>query len=75
MVQPIPALLSHLLIAYAATGGAVGALFLVVGIERVEPRARGAYAFRPLLMPGLILLWPFVLVRWRAIERANRERI
>ena len=24
----------------------------------------GAYAFRPLLLPGLALLWPLVLWRW-----------
>ena len=34
-------------------------------IEAIDPVARGAYAFRPLLLPGLALLWPLVLRRWR----------
>jgi hypothetical protein len=31
----------------------------------VSPASTGAYAFRPLLLPGLALLWPLVLWRWR----------
>ncbi|MGF1501632.1 MAG: hypothetical protein ACFBSD_07420 [Paracoccaceae bacterium] len=53
---------------YAYAGLAVAAAFLAVGIDRVEPNARGAYAFRPLLIPGLVLLWPLVLWRWWALE-------
>lgn len=37
---------------YVWTGLAVGAAFLLFGIERVDPSARGAYAFRPLPLPG-----------------------
>jgi hypothetical protein len=51
--------------AYAAAGIAVGLAFLVRGLDRIDPVARGAYAFRPLLLPGLALLWPLVLRRWR----------
>ena len=51
---------------YVWIGLLVGVLFLVVGIERVDPAARGAYAFRPLLLPGATLLWPWVLRRWAA---------
>jgi hypothetical protein len=50
---------------YLVTGLCVGAAFLVFGLDRIDPSARGAYAFRPLLLPGLALLWPFVLMRWR----------
>lgn len=57
---------------YLAAGFAVAAVFLAFGIERVEPGARGSYAFRPLLVPGLCVLWPLVLWRWRVLER---ERI
>ena len=38
--------------AYAALGMAVAVAFLLLGLERVDPAARGAYAFRPLLLPG-----------------------
>jgi hypothetical protein len=55
--------------AYAGIGLLVGVLFLVFAIDRMDPAAVGAYAFRPLLLPGLILLWPLVLRRWLAFER------
>lgn len=53
---------------YAALGCGAALVFLLFGLDRVEPSARGAYAFRPLIVPGLILLWPLVLWRWRRIE-------
>lgn len=54
---------------YAVAGLVVAVLFLMLGIDRVEPAARGAYAFRPLIVPGLVLLWPLVLWRWWQIAR------
>jgi hypothetical protein len=42
----------------------VALAFILAGIDRHDPAARGAYAFRPLLLPGLTLLWPVVLARW-----------
>ena len=59
--------------AWGAIGGAVAAAFLLGGgIERVEPAARGAYAMRPLLLPGVVLLWPLVLWRWAVLSRRPR---
>lgn len=55
--------------AYGATGAVLALAFLLWGIDRVDPSARGAYAFRPLLIPGLVLLWPLVAARWLALER------
>ena len=55
--------------AYAAIGGLVAIVFLVFGIDRIDPAARGAYAFRPMLVPGVVLLWPYVLIRWAVLER------
>jgi hypothetical protein len=55
--------------AYAALGAAVAVAFLAFGLSRVDPGARGAYAFRPLLVPGLMLLWPLVLWRWWRLVR------
>ncbi|MEL7098700.1 MAG: hypothetical protein AAGM84_07720 [Pseudomonadota bacterium] len=49
-------------------GAAVALVFLAWGIDRVDEDARGAYVFRPLLIPGILLLWPLVLYRWWAIE-------
>lgn len=50
--------------AYLATGLVVGVAFLLFQVEKQDPACRGAYAFRPLLLPGLALLWPIVLLKW-----------
>lgn len=53
---------------YALVGVGVGALFLLIGIDRIDEDARGAYLFRPLLIPALISLWPLVILRWARLE-------
>ena len=53
---------------YGAAGLLVAAVFLLWGIERIDPSSHGAYAFRPLLIPGIVLLWPAVLARWAWLE-------
>ncbi|WP_299816118.1 hypothetical protein [uncultured Roseibium sp.] len=58
---------------YLMAGGIAAALFLVIGLDRVEPSARGSYAFRPLLIPGICLIWPLVLYRWYALEKRGPE--
>lgn len=60
-----------LISAYGTVGVLVAAAFLLVGLDRVAPAARGAYAFRPLLMPGLVLLWPLVVFRWAMLLRTG----
>lgn len=62
-------LLYHLTLAYAGLGLPVGLAFILVGVDRIDAAARGAIAFRPLLLPGAVLLWPLVLARWIALER------
>ena len=57
---------------YGGLGLAVAAAFLLVGIDRVDEAAHGAYAVRPLLLPGLVVLWPVVAIRWAMLE--NRRR-
>jgi hypothetical protein len=54
---------------WLAIGVIVGVTFLFLGIGRIDPAARGSYAFRPLLLPGLVLLWPFVAFRWFVLSR------
>ena len=49
-------------------GALVAVAFLTVGIDRIDEDARGAYIFRPLLIPGVLLIWPLVLWRWWQIE-------
>jgi len=54
---------------YGGIGGVVAVAFVLVGIDRIDAAARGAYLVRPLLLPGLTLLWPIVVVRWIVLER------
>jgi len=65
MIGSIPEALYLAAAGYAAIGLAVAVLFILFGLERAHPPAHGGLAFRPLLIPGLALLWPYVLLRWR----------
>ncbi len=56
---------------YGGAGLVVALAFLAFGMDRVDESAAGAYAVRPLLLPGLVMLWPLVLWRWRQLERAR----
>lgn len=56
---------------YGGVGSAVALIFLVYGMDRIDAAAKGAYAMRPLLVPGLVILWPIVILRWIALERAQ----
>ena len=54
--------------------GAVTAVaFIPFGVGRVSAGAHGAWPFRLLLIPGVLLLWPLVLWRWARVE-AGRAR-
>ncbi len=57
---------------YGGIGAVVAAWFVFLRIERDDAMARGAYAFRPLLVPGLVMLWPLVL--WRATSVTGAAR-
>jgi hypothetical protein len=59
--------------AYLLTGLAVAIPFLVFGIDRTDPSALGAYGFRPLIFPGLVLLWPLVALRWAGIWKEHPD--
>lgn len=54
---------------WLAIGLVVALWFALFAIGRIDPAARGAYAFRPLLLPGIALLWPLVIWRWRQMTR------
>jgi hypothetical protein len=71
--MPVARMLMTLAEVYGALGLGVAVAFLIVGIERVDPAARGAYLFRPLLIPGIVLLWPVVVWRWRALQRTQHS--
>jgi len=54
-------------------GAAVALAFLTIGIDRIDEDARGTYIFRPLLVPGVMMLWPLVLWRWGVLELDRDE--
>ncbi len=54
-------LLYSLASGYVWCGLAVAAAFLAFGLDRILSNANGSYFFRPLLIPGLTLLWPLVV--------------
>jgi hypothetical protein len=60
------------LMLWGGIGLAVAVVFLLVGFDKVDPAARDAYAVRPLLLPGLVLLWPLVVWRWIGLSRRER---
>lgn len=49
----------------------VAAIFILFGIDRIDVASKDAYAFRPLLIPGIVVLWPLVLWRWFVLERGR----
>lgn len=53
---------------WGSIGAVVAAIFLTIGIDRIDEDAKGAYVFRPLLIPGVLVIWPFVLWRWYIYE-------
>lgn len=59
--------------AWLVAGLGVGVTFLLFGLDRVDASARGAYGFRPLLLPGLVLLWPLVIWRWLEAQPADPQ--
>ncbi|MEO8085163.1 MAG: hypothetical protein ABI780_15195 [Ardenticatenales bacterium] len=51
--------------AYAAIGVVFGALFLAIGIRRIDPAAAaGSRGFRFIVAPGVVALWPIMAWRW-----------
>lgn len=53
---------------YCWVGLCVAIPFVLIGIDRLDEDARGAYIYRPLLIPGAVLIWPIVLWRWAVLE-------
>lgn len=51
--------------AYGVFGLLFALLFVTMGIERVDPLAKGSgIGFRLVVMPGAAALWPLLLARW-----------
>ena len=53
---------------YGMIGAGIAVPFLVFGIDRIDPSSHGSFAFRPILLPGVIVIWPLVVWRWAHFE-------
>ncbi|MEL6586290.1 MAG: hypothetical protein AAFQ50_06440 [Pseudomonadota bacterium] len=60
---------------WLAIGALVAVPFLLWGLDRIDPDADGAYVFRPLLVPGVLLIWPLVLWRWRVLAVGREDEM
>jgi hypothetical protein len=60
--------------AYVGTGLLFALVFVTSGVQRVDPSARGAgWGFRLLIVPGTVIVWPLLAVRWAAGAMPPRE--
>ena len=64
---------------YLYAGVAVAVWFIIYAIGRLDENAEAAWVFRPLLVPGVLLIWPLVIWRtvvlWRGEEKLDRHRM
>jgi hypothetical protein len=55
----------YALTAYGAAGVLFAALFVALGVQKVDPVAEHApVGFRLIILPGVAALWPLMLGRW-----------
>lgn len=67
LAETIAHLMVGLAVAYGGLGLIFAAAFVRRGVERLDPGARGAsWAFRAIIVPGVVLFWPLLLGRWFA---------
>lgn len=58
---------------WAGIGLLVALAFVTIGINRIDEDAVGAFAFRPLIIPGVMLIWPIVVWRWWILETGRDD--
>lgn len=57
----------RLVLAYLACGVLFAIPFLARGAAAIDPGAReGTRGFRMIVFPGVVALWPLLLLRWRS---------
>lgn len=60
---------------YIACGLAFAPFFVWRGVGRVDPAAKSAgLGFRLIVLPGVVALWPVLLLRWRSGRQPPAER-
>ena len=61
--------------AYIFAGAIFSAVFVIFGIHRVDPDARGwSIGFRLIIFPGLCVFWPLFATRWIRGKSKPTER-
>ncbi|MDE2795723.1 MAG: hypothetical protein OXL34_12960 [Gemmatimonadota bacterium] len=59
---------------YAAVGVVFTVPFALKGAGAIDPAARGAtWGFRVLTFPGVVALWPLMLVKWMRAGAKGRS--
>jgi hypothetical protein len=70
----IAELLVTLATIYFVCGVAFGVPFVLRGVNRVDAAAHGSsLAFRLLLLPGTIALWPVMVRKWLSARRPEEH--
>ena len=50
---------------YLAIGAVFASVFIALGLRRVDPlAAAGPLRFKVLIVPGIVALWPVLLILW-----------
>ncbi len=71
-MHAIVSVLLAMLAVYLCAGVGFAVAFHARGLVHVDPSARGAgLGFRMIISPGIIALWPWLLLRWRKTMIAN----
>lgn len=75
---PIPYPAAEAVVTALVIYGAVGAVFAVPfalrGAGAIDPAAKGGtWGFRVLTFPGVVALWPLMLVKWRRAGAKERS--
>jgi len=67
MTSSMAELLVGLATLYAGAGGIFAVPFVIRGVTRIDPLGAGSpWAFRLLIVPGTVVFWPLLLLRWAA---------
>ena len=52
---------------YASAGLCFAIPFVAIGITRIDPLGAGSpWTFRLMIVPGVVVFWPLLLLRWAA---------
>ena len=72
MIETVFAVLVKVAAVHVACGLLVAVLFLVRWRKTFDPSAaHGSWGFRVLVVPGIVALWPLILLKVRAVARGG----